>query len=96
MLTDPVSARTLLAPSCSVPELIAVPPVYVLAPDRVTVPLSFLTRLPVPETTPDSVVLPVPSTVTVLPLRARVPVRLSAPAEPFLISMALSARFFFR
>ena len=50
--------------------------------------------LPAPEIAPDRLVLPLPSNVTVLPLVASVPVRLSAPAEPFLISMALSATRF--
>jgi len=46
-----------LAPNCSVPELIVVPPENVLAPDKVTVPLPAWVKVPEPEITPERVML---------------------------------------
>jgi len=51
-VTRPFAASEPPLPSASVPALMVVPPVYVLAPLSVSVPLPCLTRPPVPPMVP--------------------------------------------
>ena len=75
-LTAVVSARPPL--TVSLPTFTLVVPVYVLAPDSVSVPVSDLTKAPVPEMAPEKVTAPELTTLRV-PLFAMVAVGVSPP-----------------
>ena len=68
-----------------VPVFIVVVPVYVLAPDKVSVPVPLLVTPPVPLITPLMVIGPLPLTVIKFPLLFIVPDIVSAVAELFVI-----------
>ena len=60
MLVNVVVPNAASLPNLTVPPVIVVAPLYVFAPDKVHVPASFFSKVPVPLITPDAVTFPVP------------------------------------
>jgi hypothetical protein len=71
--------------TCNVPALIVVLPVKVFEPLRVSVPLSFLTRAPVPLITPLSAILPAPPKVAVKPPFTIPALKVKVPASEYIV-----------
>ncbi len=86
-----VTAPASVFPTCSVPRLTAVVPVYVFAPFKISVPGPFLTRLPAPPLSAT-----IPAYVTVAPLSTvsePVPFTSAMPRLALNVSVEFSSRF---